>query len=336
MDVQRSFTGRSQLEDGLLLGIDLGTSCLKAALYDEQGQAIATARHDVQMLSPRPGIYEQSPQTWWRNLCSLLNDLCSKIPTASQAIRVIGVCGQSHGPTPFSKSGMPISNCMTWLDQRGSQEVEWILDHVGNDVLLAEGNPAADTCYTAAKLLWLKHHKPDLYEKTHKFLLPKDVLTFKLTGEFATDVTDASVTDLFCSQTSDWSRVILDSMGIPASKLPDVHQSHHIIGAVCQQAAVQTGLRKGTPVIAGAADWACLYYGAGGTKPGMSIDLTGTAGGLLITTREDLGLPSTMSVIPGLKHAFGCCLESSSVVYEWYRGILGNRGRPDANKVSLA
>ena len=314
------------IDETLLLGIDLGTSNLKAGLYNDRGEVILLARSAVPMIRSHPGVYEQDPRAWWEILCNLLRELVAEMPGVSRAIRVVGVCGQSHGPTPFSRTGQPLANCITWLDRRGDREVSWIAEHVGEGLLSSEGNPPADTCYTAAKVLWTRETKPGLFADTHKFLLPKDVLTFWLTGEYGTDTTDASVTDLFSEQAQDWSKSILDRMGIEREKLPPVRKSWDVIGEVSEQAALQTGLEKGTPVIAGAADWACLYYGAGGIKPGVTIDLSGTVGGVLTTTSSHVGLPSAMSIIPGLRHAFGCCIESSSAVYEWYRGILGRFG----------
>jgi len=311
-----------------LLGIDLGTSRLKTVLYDIDGRCLAAAAADVPMIRPQPGWYEQDPNSWWLLLKQALRELFSYPAASPDTVRVIGVCGQSHGPTPFSKDGNPLSNCITWLDRRGIEEVNWILNNIGEQRVLSEGNLPVDTCYTAAKLLWLKRHRLDLYKRTYKFLLPKDVLNFKLTGVYSTDITDASVTNLFSERSLSWSETLLTSCQLDLDKLPEVRKPWEFIGEVTPRAAKETGLKEGTPVIAGAADWACLYYGAGGVKPGVVIDLTGTVGGVVVTTREITQLPSMVSVIPGLRNSIAGVLETSAALYEWYRNEF-YKGPPD-------
>jgi len=316
-------TSGSAIDAPLLLGIDLGTSRLKVALFNERGELLFSSSGALTMLSACPGIYEQDSRTWWQTLCGLIGELAEQVPNATNAIGAIGVCGQSHGPTPISRRGEPLGPCMTWLDRRGEQDVEWILRVVGDDLLLREGNPPADTCYTAAKLLWIKRRSPALFEEVHKFLLPKDVLVHWLTGAFCTDRTDASVTNLFSEQAMGWSDAILDRLRIDREKLPTVREAWDIAGEVTREAALATGLREGTPVIVGAADWASTYFGAGGVRPGVVFDVAGTVGAILCTTSRDIGMPHTIGIIPGLRHAFGCCVESSAASYEWFRKLLG-------------
>jgi xylulokinase len=317
--MQREFTGK------VFLGLDLGTSYIKASLYDETGKVMSSARAPVPMLRPSPGHCEQSPDTWWDLAKRVIAQVLSVGTVPPSAISAVGCCGQSHGPTPYSNEEGPLANCITWVDERGREQVQWLLDKVGEQAFLSEGNLPIDTCYTAVKLLWLKENRPTLYRKTEKFLLPKDVLVHRMTGQFSTDFTDASVTNLFSSKNRDWSAELLSACGLDKDKLPPVNAPWDIVGEVTPYAAQCTGLSEGTPVIAGAADWACLYYGAGGVRPNVVIDLGGTVGGLVVTTEQDLGFPSMPSVIPDLRYSMAGTMEAAAVIYEWYVNEFFNK-----------
>jgi len=319
-----SQNGTSESRETVFLGIDLGTSHLKVSAFDPRGRILAAGRAPVPMIRPQPGYSEQDTSGWWQLLCSILRRIERETPDVLARTGVISVCGHSHGPTPYARDRGALGPCITWLDQRGRDEVEWMVSSIGEDAFLAEGNVPLDTCYTAAKLLWIRNHRPTIYRGADVFLLPKDVLVHRLTGVFSTDFTDASVTNLFSSNTFDWSETLLKRCGLDVSKLPPVRRPWDVVGEVTTAASQETGLKPGIPVIAGAADWACLYYGAGGIRPGVLVDLSGTVGGLVVTTEDDaVGFPGMPSLLPGLRNSIAGCLEASSVTYEWFTDGFG-------------
>lgn len=310
-------------DDHVLLGIDLGTSHLKVRAYNAGGLALAGGSARVPMIKACPGRYEQDSEVWWSLLREILGNMEKERPGLLARAEVISVCGHSHGPTPYASERGALGPCITWLDQRGGDEVAWMLSSIGEDAFIAEGNMVVDTCYTAAKLLWIKNHQPEIYRQADVFLLPKDVLVYRLTDSYSTDFTDASVTDLFSSKTYGWSGMLVERCGLSLEKLPPVNKPWDVIGEVTANASRGTGLRAGTPVIAGAADWACLYYGAGGVRPNIVVDLAGTVGGIMVTTSDDTGFPGMPSLIPGLRNSIAGSMEASSVIYEWYTDEFG-------------
>ena len=316
-------TSSQPCNDRVLVGIDLGTSHLKVRVFDAEGNVCGAGSAPVPMLRPSTGCYEQDSVTWWALVCELLRRIEVEHPGLLRNAAVISVCGHSHGPTPYVKGHGPLDNCITWLDQRGSEEVAWMLSAIGETAFHDEGNMVVDTCYTAAKLLWIQLHRPDIYDASDVFLLPKDVLVHRLTEVFSTDYTDVSVTNLFSSEERGWSETLIARCGLDPKKLPPVHQPWEIVGEVTPRAAQETGLREGTPVIAGAADWACLYYGAGGVRPHVVVDLAGTVGGVMVTTDDSVDLPGMPSLIPGIRNSIAGCMEASSVIYEWFIDELG-------------
>ena len=198
----------------LLLGIDLGTSHLKVRVFDLEGHVCGVGDARVPMLRPGPGCYEQDPECWWALLCGLLRDIESASPGLLARSVVVSVCGHSHGPTPYLGNRGPLGNCITWLDQRGNDEVAWMLSEIGEAAFRDEGNMVVDTCYTAAKLLWIKRHCPEIYEAAEMFLLPKDVIVHRLTNVFSTDFTDVSVTNLYSAEKNAWSEMLVASCGL--------------------------------------------------------------------------------------------------------------------------
>lgn len=305
---------------GYLLGIDLGTSKIKADIYDTKGIAIGGSSREINMILSHHNWREQDPENWWVLLKSILNEISSKTNIGLKQIEGIGICGQSHGPTPLNKRKEFIGPCITWMDQRCTEQLEWISKKVGKERVLNITGLDVDIVYTAAKILWIKENQPEIYEKAEMFLLPKDVLVFKLTGNYSTDITDASVTNLFDIETQDWSKEIFKELGIPLNKFPHINRPEKVVGEVTETIAKETGLQKGVPVIAGGADWAINYYGTGGVKPNLAIDMSGTVGDLIVTIHKDFngggGMPS---IVPEIKILRVATLKTAASLFQWGR-----------------
>ena len=303
----------------ILLGIDLGTTQLKASIYDLEGNKISEASRGVPMQRPHPGWAQQNPELWWNQLKSVIKQILSQRDISGEQIKGVGVCGQSSGPIPIGRDGMSLGPCITWLDHRSTKQVEWILKNVGEEKILKITGSYVDNAFAAAKFLWIKENWPDIFEKAEKFLFPKDFLVFRLTGSYSTDCTEASVTNMFDVQEEAWSKDLLEDFEIPREKLPEVNRPWELVGQVTEKASKETGLQKGTPVIAGGGDWACTFYGAGFVKPGRAVDVTGTVGYIAVAGEGNGETSGLVNVVPGLKTVGMAGSQAATAIYDWYK-----------------
>jgi len=318
-----------------LLGIDLGTSTLKVDIYNIKGNWIAGDSIETQMIAPNSDFKEQDPKQWWEKFKFILNNISYKDNFNLNNIVGIGICGQSHGPTPFDKNKKNIGPCITWLDQRCLKQVQYIKNVIGNEKVLEITGFPLDVAYTAAKILWIKKNQPKIYEKTEKFLLPKDVLVLNLTGVYSTDTTDASATNLFDVKKNCWSDEILSKLDISIDKLAKPFSSHEIVGTVSRIAADETGLKDGTPVIAGGADWATDFYGAGAVKPKIGIDMSGTVGTLIVTVKKDFNEKGGVSIVPDIKWISVAQLQTAASVFQWARDEFCLQEKYISNRIGI-
>jgi len=310
-----------------LMGVDLGTMGLKTTIYDLNGEKIAYAYQEYPLDSPYPNWAQQDVGSWWKALVETTRH-CLKQPGVSpDDILAIGVCGQSHGPVPVSKTGEPLNPCITWVDRRSEDQVKYIVEKIGEKRVFEINGLHVDAAYTASKLLWIKENLREVFDKTYKFLLPKDYLVLKLTGQFSADRTDAFPTNLFDIRRRRWSEELLILYGIPKDKLCEIHEPWEVVGEVLGEVAEETGLKKGTPVVAGGGDWACTFYGAGFVKPGRGVNMTGTVDGILIASDKFMmdfkeGFSGWTHIVPGLyAGGFGGTQAAGSIL-RWFRDEL--------------
>lgn len=267
------------------LGIDVGTGGSRALLIDPQGTVVnsATAAHQ-DMRMDRPLWAEQDPDDWWAASQSAIRSVLAN--TSAAEIKGIGLSGQMHGLVLLDRDDRVIRPALIWCDQRSQPQVDWINARVGGERVLAlTANPML-TGFTLPKLLWVREHEPANFEQIRRMLLPKDYIRFKLTGEYATDVSDASGTGLFEVARRRWSLDMAETVGIDAGILPRAYESAELTGVVTAQAANVTGLKPGTPVFAGAGDQAASAVGNGIVVPGVASCTLGTSGVVFAQTAE--------------------------------------------------
>jgi len=301
------------------LGIDLGTMGVKSTLYSVEGEIVGNHYEEYPLYSPKPRYAEQRQEEWWEKTRLTIRHVLAQSKISSEEIKGIGVCGQGHGLSPISSDGEFLYPCITWVDQRTDEQVEWILENVGEDKVMNINMFIVDNAYTAPKILWLRENMPEAYEKAEYFLLPTDVLKYFLTGTFTTDVTNAFVTDMFDVKRQDWSEELLEDYGIPRENLPDVYRGEEVIGEVTVEAARETGLAKGTPVVAGGLDAPVTFYGAGFVKPGRGVDMTGTVGVVMIAG-EGPGMP--LAIVSGLTVVGWAGSQAAASIYRWFKNEL--------------
>lgn len=261
-----------------LLGIDIGTSGTKTVLFDEMGNTIASALEEYPLYQPNIGWAEQDPEDWWQATAASIHRVLAVSGVKSTDVSGIGLSGQMHGLVMLDGDNKVLRRSIIWCDQRSTAECDQITSLIGAERLIEiTANPAL-TGFTASKIMWVKNNEPDVFEKAKKILLPKDYVRYRLTGEFATEVSDVSGMQLMDISGRCWSAEILSKLGIERSQLADLYESQEVSGKVSNTAAAQTGLREGTPVVGGGGDQAAGAVGNGIVKPGVVSSTIGTSG----------------------------------------------------------
>lgn len=237
-----------------LIGVDLGTSGTKTALFDERGRRIASRTVEYPLSQPKNGWAEQEPEHWWKAACETIRAVIAESGVDADAIKGVGLSGQMHGLVMLDAAGQVLRPAILWCDGRTGEECREITERVGRQRLIdITANPAL-TGFTAGKILWVRKHEPENYERCRHILLPKDYLRYKLTGEFATEVSDASGMNLLDVPKRQWSQEILDALEMDRALLGRMYESCEVTGEVTAEAARLTGLKEGTPVAGGAGD----------------------------------------------------------------------------------
>jgi xylulokinase len=304
------------------LGIDVGTSGVKAILVDAAGDVLASAVEPLSLSTPRPGWAEQDPEDWWRTSLAAIGRALGARPGA--AVASVGISGQMHSSVFLDRAGAVIRPALLWCDGRTTAECAEIVERVGGEDRLRDltSNPALEG-FTLPKVLWLRNHERSAYDRLATVLLPKDFIRYRLTGVLATEPSDASATLMFDTVRGGWSDEVLAAVDLSASILPTVGASAEVLGTVTPQAAALTGLLPGTPVVGGGADNACGAAGVGVVAPGDAVASWGTSGTVLAPMAEprvDPGLRAHTfcHVVPDTWYLMGVVL-SAGGAFAWYR-----------------
>jgi xylulokinase len=278
--------------------------------------------------SPRPGWSEQNPDDWWTATGAAVRAVLKKAKLKPTDISGIGLSGQMHGSVFLGDGPKPLRPALLWNDQRTAGECAEIESKAGGREALIElvANPAL-TGFTAPKILWVRRHEPKLYEKTRKILLPKDYIRYRMSGEYATEVSDASGTLLLDVTHRVWSAKLLSLLEIDAALLPRVYESTEVTGKLSSEGAAHLGLVEGIAVVGGGGDQAAGAVGNGIVSPGIVSAALGTSGVIFAhsdrPTRDPLGRVHTMChAVPGKWCVFGCML-SAGGSFQWFRNTLG-------------
>ena len=304
-----------------LLGIDIGTQSTRAALIDLEGKVVSTKATPLDLTTPRPGWAEQNPNTWWESTVRNLQALFEDSDFSSERIMAVGVSGQMHGTVPLGSDGKCLKDgVQLWCDKRPAVLVEAFKDRpeTAEAYKIAGSPPVAS--WLGFKILWEKVHQPDIYEKTWKFLLPKDFINYRLTGIASTDHSEASGAFLMDTATKTWSDELIYLLNLDRAKLPEIQPSSKVIGVVTADAAAITGLCQGTPVVTGGGDMLCMLLAAGITRPGIASDITGTSGIFSVFTEKPVLAPQLMNlhhVMPGWI-PFGI-IDSGGGALKWFK-----------------
>ena len=268
-----------------LMGIDLGTSSVKALLMDEAGAVQQVCSRGYAIDVPQEGYAEQSPSGWWEAAAAAIADVIRVSGVPSGDIKCVGLSGQMHGAVLLDKSHRAIGPAIIHCDQRSQAQVNRVYETIGRDAFHAVTNNALFPGFQFATLLWLLDHEPERYAAASRILSPKDYLRLQLTGEVATEYSDASATLAFDMERNEWAHVFIGLMGLDGGKFPPLRHSLDIAGQVTETAAAKTGLAKGTPVILGGADQPMQALGNGAVSPGIMTSTIGTGGQIFTPLR---------------------------------------------------
>ncbi len=306
------------------LGMDVGTGGTRAVVVDATGKVISSASSEhAPFRTPHPGWAEQDPEDWWRAAQEAIRLALAAAPEPRQPITAIGLTGQMHGAVLLDESGTVLRPSLIWCDTRTQPECDWLHEKIGYDRLIElTCNPALPN-FTLTKLLWVKTHEPEIFAKTRHILCPKDYVRYRLTGEFAIDVQEASGTLLLDVTHRRWSREVAEAAGIPESWLPRVYESPEVCARITKSAAAHTGLAAGTPVVAGAGDQGAGAVGMGILQPGSVSATIGTSGVVFAATanptRDPKGrLHTFCHAVPGVWHVMGVT-QSAGLSFRWLK-----------------
>jgi xylulokinase len=317
------------------LGIDIGTGATRALLVDERGKIRAghTAPHE-DMRMERPLWAEQRPQNWWDAAVEAIRGVLAGAQVSGREVRGVGLSGQMHGLVILDKDDEVIRPSLIWCDQRSQAQVDFINRTVGSAKVVAyTANPVL-TGFTLPKLLWVRDNEPANFARVRKMLLPKDYVRFKLTGEFSTEVSDASGTALFDVVHREWSSQMIEALSLDASILPKCHESVEVTGTISSSITELTGLSAGTPVVGGGGDQAASAVGNGIVEGGVVSCTLGTSGVVFAhmeqVAYDPLGRVHTFChAVPGKWHVMGVT-QGAGLSLQWFRNQLSPSSDYDA------
>lgn len=306
------------------LGLDVGTSGSRALLIGAHGRVVATytAPHE-EMQMAKPSWAEQDPDDWWRASTEAIRGVLKEAGIDGAAISGVGLTGQMHGLVLLDQDDRIVRPALIWCDQRSQRQVNEINAKLGpENILKWTANPVL-TGFTLPKLLWVRDNEPRKFEAVRKILLPKDYPRFKLTGEFATDVSDASGTALFDVVHRNWSEQMVSGLGLDRSILPKAYESREVTGRITAAAAEETGLKEGTPVVGGAGDQAASAIGNGITETGTVSCTIGTSGVVFAYLSKPAYDPqgrvhTFCHAIPNVWHVMGVT-QGAGLSLQWFR-----------------
>lgn len=307
----------------MYIGVDLGTSSVKCVLADGAGKILAAATEAYPLITKNDGWSEQNPSDWF----NAVKKCIKRLPEEMLAkVKGVSFSGQMHGLCCIDKSGEVIRPAILWNDQRTFEETDYLNNVIGEKNLIAATGNRAVTGFTAPKVLWVKKNEPENFAKIHKILLPKDYVAYKLSGVYATDVSDASGTLYFDVKNRKWSQYMLDILGISEDQLPAVYESYEAVGTILPELAEELKLNESAKIIIGGGDQAVGAIGTGTVKDGTASISLGTSGVLFVAGDEffDDGKGSLHSFChaDGKYHTMGVTLSAAGSL-KWWTDDLG-------------
>lgn len=312
----------------LVIGLDVGTTGTKAVVADESGKILAGAYREYELKSTSGGIVSQNAEDWWDAVVYTIGEASKKVD--AKQIRAIGISTQGASMLAADENGAPLCEVMTWMDSRASAETEYLAETVGAEKVYEKCGWPLTPSGDAAKILWLKNHMPEVFEKAHCFPSTLEFVNRRLTGKEIIDPTNGAIRQLFNIRTGKWDEEILSAVGINENRLPQVMPVGEIVGNLTEEAAEALGLTTDVAVFCGAHDQYCASLGSGAVESGDMLLATGTAWVVLGVT--DKLLYTGNHICPGIHPADGkfgamASLVSAGSALKWYKNIISGSFR---------
>ncbi|MCD7820560.1 MAG: xylulokinase [Lachnospiraceae bacterium] len=285
-----------------IMGIDIGTSACKVAVFERDGTVAAAGSGTYPVYYPQQGWAEQNPDEWWSGVCHAVKEALEKGKIHPDEIAGIGIDGQSWSAIAVDRDGKCLYNTPIWMDTRAKDICDRVTEEIGEDTIFAVAGNSLQPSYTTAKILWYRENLPEVYGQIHQILQSNSYIAFRLTGVFSQELSQGYGLHCFDMHRGVWDFEMCEKLGIPEEFLPPIFNCDDVIGTVTEQAARETGLTPGIPVVAGGLDAACGTLGTGVLHDGETQEQGGQAGGMSICTetyRADPRLILSFHVVPG-------------------------------------
>ncbi len=323
-----------------LMGCDVGTSGTKSVLIDEEGSALASHYVEYPLNTPRPGWAEQDPEWYWNAVADTIRSCIAQAGVDAAEIRGVSVSALAPACILVDKDLRPLQDAHIWMDRRGIAEAQWVREKVGEDRVFEVSASVIDPFYTTVKVLWEKNNRPDLYNKAHKIMPAAGYAAMKLTGRAVTDYTNASMYGIcYDIRNKEWDGGIIERLGLDAELFPQSYPCDEVIGEVTAEAAARTGLKKGTPVMAGTVDATASFFAGGAVEDGDISLAMGTSGCLGIVHSEP---KFTRGVVPMVhvsdsrnKYAAVGATVSCGSLLRYFRDEFAQVERQTADELSM-
>jgi len=315
------------MSDHLTLGIDIGTTNVKATVLDTASNVeIAAGSEPHPLFHPKPGYAEQKANNYWDAVVSSIRQSLEDVPNPED-VASVALSGLVGVALPVSKEGNPVRQAMIWMDARADKQCQEIRDRVGEDRINYNNGNRIANWFIEPKALWMKENEPELFDKTHKFLSPAGYCTYRLSEEFSINTGDAGLFYPYDYQNEEWNSDLAEDIGVPMDKYPDLYRSYEVIGEVTKEAAKETGLEPGTLVTAGGTDISSAALGSGVTEAGVAFYSMGTGSniGIMIPTEQrvdEYRILKWPHVIPGLT-MFDAPMAFTGASLKWFRDEFG-------------
>jgi xylulokinase len=312
----------------LLLGIDIGTTGTKSAVFTFSGKLLSSGQSDYGMYHEHPGWAEQNPEDWWDAVRAATRKSVSEVREGPERIAGIAVSSQAPTLLPLDRSGKVVRPALIWMDRRSESEAQELRRICGEGVIERVTGNRPDPFYVASKILWYRTHEPERFAKTALFVQANGYINYRLTGLHSMDNVHAALLQLRDYDTGEWSNDLCGCCGIEPAKFPPVYHSHHVFGEVTRKAAEETGLLHGTPVMAGTVDGAAAALEAGASGSGTAAEMTGTSTVLIIPADRKVTEPVFIAMphcIPE-KYLLLGAMAASGVCLRWFRDRFGTAG----------